>query len=299
MRALLATTAVALLAVGPMAASAQDAGFVQSEAEGDLYGSDLIGMSLYAPETEVPEGEAITSDMRAEWEDVGEVSDILMSSDGQVKGVLVDIGGFLGLGEHTVAMDMSQLNLLSDEEGDHFATVTAPREALEAAPEFERADVMALDAEPEGGETAVVPVETTEPAAEATEAEPMDAAGSGSVETTEETAATGEAAVPPAVELPGYAPLAREELTAERLQGATVYDQNDETVGTISELVIDPEGRVTEAVLDVGGFLGIGAHSVALSFDELQVINRAEDGDIRVYTNATKESLEALPEWEG
>ena len=97
----------------------------------------------------------------------------------------------------------------------------------------------------------------------------------------------------------GYAPMAMEQLTAERLDGATIYGPGDETIGTISELVLDPSGKVTQAVVDVGGFLGMGAHTVALDFEQLNVVHNAETDEVRVYSNATKEQLEQMPEYEG
>ena len=97
----------------------------------------------------------------------------------------------------------------------------------------------------------------------------------------------------------GYTPLAMADLTAERLDGATIYGQGDESIGTISELVLDPDGKVTQAVVDVGGFLGMGAHTVALDFAQLNVVHNAETDEVRVYTNATKEELEQMPEYEG
>ena len=278
MKRTLATAAIALLALGPVAAGAAgEAGFVQAPSEGDFLGTQFMGMSLYAAET-VGEEATVSADMRAEWEDIGEIDDLLLTPEGQVKAVLVDIGGFLGIGERTVAVDMNELHMLTDENGDRFVTIAATRESLEAAPEFERPDIQTSA---EAADPAVPSAGT------ATEADPMVAT---------ENAGT---AAPPGIEREGYATLAAAELTADRLQGATVYDVQDEVVGEISKLVLEPDGRITEAVVDVGGFLGVGEYSVALSFDEMQVVNRAEDGDIRVYIDTTREALEQRPQYQG
>ena len=53
--------------------------------------------------------------MRVPWDDIGEINDIVLSPTGDVQGVLVDIGGFLGIGARTVALDMGQLHFLRDE----------------------------------------------------------------------------------------------------------------------------------------------------------------------------------------
>src|SRR4249920_794552 len=47
---------------------------------------------------------------------------------------------------------------------------------------------------------------------------------------------------------------------ARKLIGAPVYNDQDQRVGKIEDLVITPDGKVSVAVLDVGGFLGVGAH---------------------------------------
>ena len=74
--------------------------------------------------------------MRSQWDDIGEINDIVLSPTGDVEGVLVDVGGFLGLGVHTVALDMAQIHVLRDEADESFAAVTSSRDALQAAPEF-------------------------------------------------------------------------------------------------------------------------------------------------------------------
>lgn len=55
-----------------------------------------------------------------------------------------------------------------------------------------------------------------------------------------------------------------------RIVGATVYNDGDERIGTISDLIVTPDGRISEAVLSVGGFLGIGAKLVGVPYDRLR-----------------------------
>ena len=57
-------------------------------------------------------------------------------------------------------------------------------------------------------------------------------------------------------------------------------------------------GEVEYFVLDIGGFLGIGAHTVALGMDEVSVLHDGGD-DLRVYVDATREQLEQMPEYQG
>jgi sporulation protein YlmC with PRC-barrel domain len=325
MNRFLATTATAaLLAFGP-AAFAQETtapeatapetaapaggaeGFMQAHSEGDVYASDLIGMDIYASADEVDATQPATEDMRAGWEDIGEVNDILVSAEGQVEAVLVDVGGFLGMGEHTIAVQMDRVNLMTDESGARFAAIMATRESLELAPEFERPDAMAPAGDTMGAAPGVT-TGVTPPATDSTAADTTAVAPPGTMaadDTAAEPTGEGEMAADPEMAAgeftppEGYAGLAAEELTAERLDGATIYGQGDETIGTISELVIDTSGKITQAVVDVGGFLGMGAHTVALDFEQLNVVHNAETDEVRVYSSATKEELEQMPEHEG
>ncbi len=88
------------------------------------------------------------------------------------------------------------------------------------------------------------------------------------------------------------------EIEAEALTGARVYDQNDKWIGEISEVLIGADGAVSEVVIDIGGFLGIGEKPVALGFDSLSV---KSDGDASytVYVTYTEAELEAMPTYEG
>lgn len=97
----------------------------------------------------------------------------------------------------------------------------------------------------------------------------------------------------------GYSPVMTEAVTSENLTGANVYTAEDADVGTVSELVLDDQGKVTQVIVDVGGFLGIGAKPVALTMTELEILQQDDGDDIRAYTTMTREELEALPEYEG
>ena len=58
------------------------------------------------------------------------------------------------------------------------------------------------------------------------------------------------------------------------LVGMSVVNNAGENVGKISNLIIDKDNRVTGAVLSVGGFLGLGAKSVAVPWDALKIEKR-------------------------
>src|SRR6202045_1231237 len=60
-----------------------------------------------------------------------------------------------------------------------------------------------------------------------------------------------------------------------KLIGVDVYNDANEKIGDIEELIVDKSGKIEHVVLGVGGFLGMGEHSVAVSFDKLKWVNEA------------------------
>jgi hypothetical protein len=83
----------------------------------------------------------------------------------------------------------------------------------------------------------------------------------------------------------------RAELTPDILEGATIYGPDDDEIGSVDHV------HGSQVVIDVGGFLGIGAKSVAVSTAELDFM-RDEDGDVHAVTSWTKDQLEAMPQHE-
>lgn len=113
-----------------------------------------------------------------------------------------------------------------------------------------------------------------------------------------ETAAAGATTFErPTINFEGYQDVSTA-LVAEEIDGARLYDVQDNDIGEVGDLVMAADGTTIEMiVLDVGGFLGIGEHEVAVSPDQLQFL-KGEQGDVRVYIAASQEQLEALPEYE-
>jgi sporulation protein YlmC with PRC-barrel domain len=79
------------------------------------------------------------------------------------------------------------------------------------------------------------------------------------------------------------------------LMGTEVVTANDEKLGSISDVIVEREGEIIAVVIDVGGFLGIGAKPVAVSFDSLTA-TPTDDGE-KVVVSMTKEELNAAPEF--
>jgi hypothetical protein len=80
---------------------------------------------------------------------------------------------------------------------------------------------------------------------------------------------------------------------ASQIIGGSVLNQNDDKIGTVDDLIVEPSEKVPFAILSVGGFLGLGEHLVAVPFSNLRI-----SADKIVLPGATKDELKTLPEFE-
>ena len=55
--------------------------------------------------------------------------------------------------------------------------------------------------------------------------------------------------------------------------GLSVYNDNNESIGSINELLMDKSGNIKAVVIGVGGFLGVGEHLVAMPLDKVKFVN--------------------------
>ncbi|HMN86150.1 MAG TPA: PRC-barrel domain-containing protein [Bauldia sp.] len=94
--------------------------FVTIQSDNEKLASNWIGKSLYNPSDE----------------NVGDVNDLLFSDSGQVKAVIVGVGGFLGIGEKNVAISLDAIDARPDADGDVTLYINATADQLKAAPEF-------------------------------------------------------------------------------------------------------------------------------------------------------------------
>jgi putative membrane protein len=72
-----------------------------------------------------------------------------------------------------------------------------------------------------------------------------------------------------------------------------VYDTQDNKIGDVNDILLDKDGRLSTAIIGVGGFLSVGEKDVAVPFKSLKVSEKA--GDRYLVINATKEALEKAP----
>ena len=84
-----------------------------------------------------------------------------------------------------------------------------------------------------------------------------------------------------------------DQIRASKLIGAAVYDPADQKIGSVDELVLNPDGKVADVVIGVGGFLGAGEKRVAVPMAELK---RGKNDHFVLA--ATKDSLKQMATFE-
>lgn len=210
-----------------------------------ILASDLVGMDI----------------TNEEGEEVGEVSEILVNQDGTLQHILFDVGGFLGIGEKTVAVTADQFvirpeddmtNIEADMNIDDltiFYTGTATD--LEDLPAF---DTDILDAD---GSVLREPDELD------TESDFDPSLYTGQLQVSE-------------------------------FQDYNLLNTEDEDIGEVEDLIIDlSQNMVTYAVVDVGGFLGIAENSIIIPWEQLTLETDGDDETFRI--NADIATLEGAP----
>jgi sporulation protein YlmC with PRC-barrel domain len=60
---------------------------------------------------------------------------------------------------------------------------------------------------------------------------------------------------------------------ASKLVGVNVYNDQDEKLGAISELLVDKSGKVDGVIVGVGGFLGMGSHDIKVDMAKLKFVD--------------------------
>ncbi len=89
------------------------------------------------------------------------------------------------------------------------------------------------------------------------------------------------------------------DFVASSLIGSNVHNLQDESIGTIDDLIITEGQELGGIVVNVGGFLGIGGRYVVVNPDSvtLALEGSGDDAEWRVVMNSTREQLEAAPEF--
>ena len=81
--------------------------------------------------------------------------------------------------------------------------------------------------------------------------------------------------------------------TKRQILGQTIYNDKDERVGSIDDIIVAPDKAVSYAVINAGGFTGLTKHDVAVPVSQLKLVDNK-----LVLAGATKEALKASPPFE-
>lgn len=109
--------------------------YTESE-QSDFLASNLIGSRVYATTKEIDDSQPMNK-ASTDWDDIGEVNNIIIGKDGAVKAVVLGIGGFLSMGEKNVAVKMDALRFVKksgDDANDFYIVVKGDKASLEKAP---------------------------------------------------------------------------------------------------------------------------------------------------------------------
>jgi sporulation protein YlmC with PRC-barrel domain len=254
------------------ASSQGPAGYFSAAPE-QVLATSVLGKTVYTGADE--QGEAI-----------GDVNDVVINANGGAEALVIGVGGFLGIGEKDVAVGFDPVSGW-DRDCQRIIVVSATKEDLQAAPEFQRTAIMdGVAATGPEDNSAAAPVITDEaaeaiPPATGTTPEMTDPDLNPPVDT-----ATTAATPPDEMQLVDPALI-----SAEKLIGTEVKVADDTKVGEIGDVLLDKNGKVEAYVIDVGGFLGIGQKPVAMSAQSVQVMADAK-GTMAIYSPFTKAQLE-------
>jgi sporulation protein YlmC with PRC-barrel domain len=75
--------------------------------------------------------------------------------------------------------------------------------------------------------------------------------------------------------------------------GQAVYNDKDERVGAIDDIIVSPDNAVSYAIVNAGGFVGLTKHDVAVPVSKIKLVNNK-----LVLAGATKEALKEAPPFE-
>ena len=81
-----------------------------------------------------------------------------------------------------------------------------------------------------------------------------------------------------------------------KLVGSTVYNDQNQSIGSVDNMIVGQNGQITNVVISVGGFLGINAKLINVPFSQLKFQTQGSDnGREIVLPNASKQSLMSMP----
>ena len=89
---------------------------------GEIRSEELVGTTVYGASDKT----------------VGEIGDVVLSTDGKVDSIIIDVGGFLGIGEKEVAVGTDNLAFMTDKDGNKYLYTNFTKEQLDAAAAYDK-----------------------------------------------------------------------------------------------------------------------------------------------------------------
>lgn len=290
LRTLLTTSALALLLAGP--ALAQEAipvpvapteleqvGLTPPNVLSEGYASqrqDVLVTRLL--------GEKVYASIADNAEEIGTINDMVVTSGEGISAVVVGVGGFLGVGEKDVAVAFADLDWAERADGSRRWVLGTTKDALSAAPAFIWTQSEAA----------------TGPAMTPAEEQEQLAPGDPNAVPIDPTLTTDQPDAQPTAQQVDRAALNdfdESTLSADELRGTGVYGIDDQQIGSISDVLPAATGGIDAVIVDVGGFLGLGAKPVAVGFENL-AFSTDTFGNRYLFLNTTSEQLEAQPAYD-
>jgi ribosomal 30S subunit maturation factor RimM len=306
-------------------AGAMDRGQFQATDLQQVSADELIGTDVYS----------------AQDENIGSIGDVLLTQDGAVDAIVVDVGGFLGMGAHEVALGMEDIDLMTDDQGNLYAYTPYTQEQLEGSPEYDQAtwteqrddqrmtgdmaaqmqpaeqqaqqdqdQQMAQGQQGMAGEHVVADGGTVfvqsdqqnfqlsfEVRLAGQDQAQVGAAADGQMDEQAQAEPGVDQETTAAIDRDQMQAVDAQQVRADDLIGSDVYGANEDNIGNVGDILLTEDGSFDAIIVDVGGFLGIGAREVALGLDDVQFMRDGQDS-WHVYTSYTQEQLEAAPEYD-
>lgn len=257
-------------------------GFLDQRSQSDLFASELMGKKVYARRTmsddrpsqtdtnavtgETQQMATMNRDDLEDMDNIGEITEIVLSNDGQVRALVIGVGGFLGMGEHDVAVTMDQISFASDPEdrSETYVMLNTRSGMLKESPSYDR----------------------------------MMMAPAGDTQQMSDTRSESAGFVAPQMKRDGYDQVKVTDVSTDMLIGKSVYDVNENDVGEVTDIIVNAEGEITNVIIDFGGFLGIGSSQASLTFEELTILSTEGFNDVRLYVDATRDQIQNLPQYQ-
>ncbi len=107
-----------------------------STMQGDLIRTrDIVGGTIYTINEADDEGwdsSTVYDEIGAEWNDIGEIEDIVLSRDGKMIGIVAEVGGFLDIADKHVMVSVGDVSLVAVDDQSYAYVTRLNEEDLEA-----------------------------------------------------------------------------------------------------------------------------------------------------------------------